>query len=421
MKFIHTADWHLGNSMHDIDRIEEVRAFFKWLKDQINEQKAEALVVSGDIFDTINPPVTARREYYKFLALLLDTSCKNVIIVAGNHDSAPLINAPKDLLEALNIHVVGSISDDVQIENCVFELKDNAGNVCGICAAIPFVREPDLRKFTYDGDENFADNSFKELYRRAYEAADSLRAGRNIPIIATGHLYAANLEGRLSEIDCSTKTDDGTKRIDLVGNLGAINVSAFPPEFDYVALGHIHYPTRVAKNDRIRYSGSPFLLGFDEVNITRKILLVETECGSVPQVTPLEVPTFFDFIRIEGTVEEIKTAMAGLCLKNFERNTYIEIAYEVEIGKNIHDALSDLSINPPLHIVSWKPRFRGGHNYDSTLESFGVSDITELSEEDIFKNLILSRTGLDPESDEAKQCLDEYLPLFKEIANGVEQ
>ncbi len=419
MKFIHTADWHLGNSMHDIDRIEEVRAFFKWLKDQINEQKAEALVVSGDIFDTINPPVAARREYYRFLASLLDTGCKNVIIVAGNHDSAPLIDAPKDLLEALNIHVVGTLSD-IPVERCVFELKDSENNTCAVCAAIPFVREAELREFATE-DENFADNSFKELYRQAYEAADSLRAGKNIPIIATGHLYAANLEGRLSEIDCGTKTDDGTKRIDLVGNLGAINVSVFPPEFDYVALGHIHYTTRVAKNDRIRYSGSPFILGFDEVNIRRGVLLADVQRGCTPHVTQFEVPPFFDFKRIEGTVEEIKTAMASLCLRNFERNTYIEIAYDVEIGKNIHDALAELDINPPLYIVSWKPRFRSGRHYDSTLESFGVSDVTELSEEDVFKTLILSRTGLDPESGEAKQCLDEYLPLFKEIANEAEQ
>ena len=419
MKFIHTADWHLGNSMHSIDRIEEIRAFFKWLKEQIEEQKAEALIVSGDIFDTINPPVEARHEYYKFLASLLGTCCMNVIVIAGNHDSASFINAPKELLEALNIHVVGNITD-TPVENFVFELKDSENNTCAVCAAIPFVRESELRKFAED-DENFADNSFKELYKQAYNAADSLRAGRNIPIIATGHLYAANLEGRLAEVPCGEKTDDGTKTIDLVGNLGAVNVSVFPPEFDYVALGHIHYPTRVAKNDRIRYSGSPFLLGFDEVNIRRGVLLADVQCGFTPQVTQLEVQSFFDFIRIEGTVEEIKTAIASLCLRNFERNTYIEIAYEVEIGKNIHDALADFSINPPLHIASWKPRFRGVRRYDSTLESFGVSDVTELSEEDVFKTLILSRTGLDPESDEAKQYLDEYLPLFKEIANGVEQ
>ena len=417
MKFIHTADWHLGNSMHDIDRIEEIRAFFKWLKEQIEEQKAEALIVSGDIFDTINPPVKARSEYYKFLALLLDTCCRNIVIVAGNHDSAPLIDAPKDLLEVLNIHVVGSLSD-ISVESCVFELKDTENNTCAVCAAIPFVRETDLRRFAED-DENFVNNAFTELYQQAYEAVDSLRAGRNIPVIATGHLYAANLEGRLAEVQCGDKTDDGTKIIDMVGNLGAVNVSVFPSGFDYVALGHIHYSTRVAKNDRIRYSGSPFLLGFDEVNIPRNVFLVDVQRGSAPLVTPLEIPPVFDFIRIEGTIEEIKTKMDDLCLRKFDRNTDIEIAYEVEIGKNIHDALSDFTINPPLHIVSWKPKFKE-KRYDSTLDSFGVSDVTELSEKDVFKTFILNKAKLQPESDEAKKCIDEYLPLFMEIAKEVE-
>lgn len=418
MKFIHTADWHLGNSMHDIDRIGEICAFFKWLKGQIEEQKAEALIVSGDIFDTINPPLEARHEYYKFLSTLLDSCCRNIIIVAGNHDSAPLIDAPKDLLEALNIHVVGRISD-IPLEDCVFELKDAVGNAIAVCAAVPFVREADLRRFAEDG-KDFVDNSFSGLYRQAYEAADSLRAGRNIPMIATGHLYAANLEGRLSEVSCGEKTDDGTKTIDLVGNLGAVNVSVFPQEFDYVALGHIHYTTRVAGNDRIRYSGSPFILGFDEANIRRGVLLADVQRGCTPHVTQFEVPPFFDFKRIEGTVEEIKTAMTDLSLRNFERNTYIEIAYEVEIGKNIHDALSDFSINPPLYIVSWKPKFPE-QRYDTSLESFGVSNVKELSEEDVFRTLILSKIGRDPESEEAKQCIDEYLPLFMEIANEVEK
>ena len=70
--------------------------------------------------------------------------------------------------------------------------------------------------------------------------------------------------------------------------------------------------------------------------------------------------------------------------------------------------------------MSWKAKFNERRS-DSTLESFGVSDVTELSEEDVFKTLILNKTQLDPESKEAKKLIDDYLPLFKEIANGVEQ
>ena len=416
MKFIHTADWHLGNSMHDIDRIDEVRAFFQWLKGQIVEQKVEALVVSGDIFDTINPPLEAQSEYCNFLATLRGTCCKNIIVIAGNHDSATLIDVPKNLFKALDIHVTGRISDD-PIEKCVFELKDSEGNVIAVCAAIPFMKESDLRRFAEDG-RDFVDNSFGELYRQAYDAADSLRAGKNIPIIATGHLYAANLEGRLEKVECGEKTDDGTKTIDLVGNLGAVNVSVFPAEFDYVALGHIHYSTRVAKNDRVRYSGSPFILGFDEANIPRNVLLVDVQHGNTPLVTPLEVPPVFDFMRIEGTIGEIKTKMNDHYQKDLERDTYIEIVYEPETGRNIHDALSEYQTKPLLHIVNWKLKLPKQH-YDTTLESFGASDVKELKAEDVFRTLILNKTQLDPESDEAKKCVEEYLPLFMKIADEV--
>ena len=111
MKFIHTADWHLGNSMHDIDRREEAKRFLDWLRERIVDFGAECLVVAGDIFDTANPPVEARRMYFRFLASLLDTCCKNIVLVGGNHDSGALLDAPRDLLDALNIQMVGSMGD----------------------------------------------------------------------------------------------------------------------------------------------------------------------------------------------------------------------------------------------------------------------------------------------------------------------
>ena len=107
MRFIHTADWHLGNQMHDIDRQEEAQAFLQWLKNQIVEKNADTLIVAGDIFDTANPSAKSQRLYYTFLSWLKDTCCKNVVIVGGNHDSAVMLDSSKRLLEVLHIHVVG--------------------------------------------------------------------------------------------------------------------------------------------------------------------------------------------------------------------------------------------------------------------------------------------------------------------------
>ena len=416
MKFIHTADWHLGNSMDEINRTSETKEYLNWLKNQIEENKAQALVIAGDVFDTINPSVEARSQYFRFLASLLNTCCRNIIVIAGNHDSASLLEAPRDVLEVLNIHVVGTIAD-TPIENMVFELKDEDSNVIGICAAVPFIREVDLRAYATDGDD-FVNSSYGAVYQKAYEYADKMREGRNIPIIATGHLYAADLEGRLSQVDCKEKTDDGTKRIDLVGNLGAVKYTVFPKEYDYVALGHIHYATRVAKNDRIRYSGSPFLLGFDEVNIKRTVLLVQSERGELPEVKALEVPSYFNFVRVEGSIDEIKEEIEKMKRRTYDKTTYVEIVYDTEYGRNIHAELEDLS-DAPFQIVNWKGRVKNAHKL-SDFESMGVENVKELSEDEIFRILILQKTGLEAGSEEANKCLEEYLPLFKEIASEVE-
>ena len=143
MKFIHTADWHLGNMMHDIDRTEEAAAFLKWLKSEIEHVGAQALIIAGDIFDIVNPSNVAKTQYYKFLASLLKTNCTNVVVVGGNHDSGTLLDAPAGVLEALNIKVVGSINGR-KVEDLVVELKDGDENVIGICCAVPFMRNLEL-------------------------------------------------------------------------------------------------------------------------------------------------------------------------------------------------------------------------------------------------------------------------------------
>ena len=177
MKFIHTADWHLGNSMHDIDRQKETEQFLAWLKERIVELGAQCLVIAGDIFDTTTPPIEARRQYFRFLASLLETDCKNIVLIGGNHDSGALLDAPRDLLEALNIQMVGSLGER-PVEELVKELTDASGNVVGISAAVPYVRETELRRFKPEDATDFAQSTYSGLYSAVYEAAEKLRASR---------------------------------------------------------------------------------------------------------------------------------------------------------------------------------------------------------------------------------------------------
>lgn len=416
MKFIHTADWHLGNSMHDIDRQAETKQFLAWLKERIVEFGAECLVVSGDIFDTAVPPLEARRMYFKFLASLLDTCCKNIVLIGGNHDSGTLLDAPRDLLEALNIQMVGSLGER-PVEELVKELTDVNGNVVGISAAVPYVREPELRRFKPESDDtDFAQSTYSGLYSAVYKAAESLRAGRDIPIVATGHLYAAKLEGRPENDEGKDAKGHGMR--DIVGNLGTIPVSVFPEGFDYVALGHIHYTTTVAQNPKVRYSGSPFVLGFDEAKIPHHILEIDLKKGEEPSVQKIETPQYFKFVRVSGTIEDIIMQLNLLKNAPADKPLKVEIVFNYTPGVNINEALASVLEGAPFEVVSKKA------NRTDTLTADSFSDdtldsVNVLRDEEVFKILIMSKSGAKEMDESIKKNYDDYLPLFMQVVEEV--
>lgn len=416
MRFIHTADWHLGNSMHDIDRQEETKQFLAWLKDRIVRFGAQCLVISGDIFDTAVPPLEARRMYFQFLASLLDTDCKNVVIIGGNHDSGALLDAPRDLLEALNIQMVGSLGER-SVEELVKELTDASGNVVGISAAVPYVREPELRRFKPEsGDADFAQSTYSGLYSAVYEAAESLRAGRDIPIVATGHLYASKLEGRPENDEGKDAKGHGMR--DIVGNLGTIPVSVFPEGFDYVALGHIHYTTMVAQNPKVRYSGSPFVLGFDEAKIPHHILEIDLEKGEEPVVMKIETPQYFKFVRVSGSIENIIMQLNQLKNAPADKPTKVEVVFDYTPGVNINEALASVLEGAPFEVVSKKANRTDALTADSFSDDT-LDSVDELPDEEIFKLLVMSKSGAKEMDECLKKNYEDYLPLFMQVVEEV--
>lgn len=409
--------------MHEIDRQKESAEFLKWLNNLIVEKQACTLVIAGDIFDTANPSVEARRLYYTFLASLADTCCKNVIIIGGNHDSSVMLDSAKELLEVLNIRVVGSINNLSPSQMC-FELQEQNGNACGICMAVPFVREVELRGISENqkvSDGDLYSVIYQKLYTSVFEQAEKLRAGRKIPVIATGHLYASDLEGRLSSKKSSEKSDDGVKVLDVLGTLGYVPPSVFP-DADYVALGHIHYSSMVAKNPKIRYSGSPFVMGFDESDLPHHVLCVDLDCEGEKslEVEKIKTPDTFIYRRISGTLSEIKTELENLSKtqKTDSKPLYIELCYKRELGINAQEYLSDSirSLSENISVVSWKIADSEKIFASSGFEGLEAAEIKNLDDKEIFTQLILSKTGLEPESEEGKAALEKFLPLFLKIA-----
>ena len=428
MRLLHTADWHLGNMMHNVDRKKEQEEFLSWLTQVIRDEKIDTLIVAGDVFDTYGPPNWAMKNYYRFLASLLSTDCHNVIIVGGNHDSGNLLDAPGDLFNALNIHVVGTIANK-NIKDMVFELKDENENAIAVCAAVPFVPEIFLGDYCEDrkncNQGTFSDVVYSKLYGEFLKNALELKGDRNIPLIATGHLYAAGLEGRYEGMEEEKKTDDGVRQLDVVGNLGKVHVDAFPDEFDYIALGHIHYQTKVNKMEKIRYSGSPFIMGFDEADITHSVLRVDLGNTEAPHSLNVKRITVLDricFKRLKGSVNDIRAQLAEIVNKANETDEYerycLELYYNAEDTLALRALTEDMDFPENVSVVSWKAK-EPSNGYQVDLGVHDIRSMSSIQPEDIVRQLVLSKVSIDKENlteeeyeKRQQEEVNKYMPYF---------
>ena len=273
LTILHTSDWHLGRRLYGRMRYDEFEAFLSWLQDTISAQKVDVLIVAGDIFDTMTPSNRAQALYYEFLGKVSKSCCQHIVIVAGNHDSPTFLDAPSNVLKFLNVHVIGTACEDLNDEVLVLDAADGTPHC--IIAAVPYLRDRDVRSSAAGESADSKDANVIKGIRAHYDEVASIAKAkqtelaevhqRHIPIIATGHLFAAG---------GTTTEDDGVREL-YVGSLGKISADMFDESFDYVALGHLHVPQRVGGRESIRYSGSPIAMGFGEAKQQKQVLLVQ--------------------------------------------------------------------------------------------------------------------------------------------------
>src|SRR5690606_35223811 len=143
------SDWHLGHSLHEHDRGPEHDAFLAWLLGALDDLDVDALIVAGDVFETANPPAAAQRRWYAFLAeARRRLPALDVVVVGGNHDSAARLDAPRDLLDSLGVHVVGGLprrgDGAIDVDRLIVPLRDRDGAIAAWVAAVPYLRASDL-------------------------------------------------------------------------------------------------------------------------------------------------------------------------------------------------------------------------------------------------------------------------------------
>lgn len=289
LTLLHTSDWHLGRRLYGKPRYDEFKQFLDWQLQTLREQKVDVLLIAGDIFDTTAPSNQAQNLYYDFLSQVCDTDCRHVIIVAGNHDSASFLEAPKQLLKSFNIHIIGSMTDTPTDE--VITLSDKAGQAELIVMAVPYLRDRDVRTVGHgerlDDKERKLAQGIKAHYAQIADIAIAQQAQlkakykRTIPIVATGHLFT---------VGGQTMEGDGVRDL-YVGSLGSIGAEIFHPQIDYVALGHLHIPQAVGGQPHIRYAGSPIAMGFGESRQQKQVHLLRFDADPDLLSQPLQTLT----------------------------------------------------------------------------------------------------------------------------------
>ena len=299
MRVLHTADWHLGQHfLTGQERTTEQQAFLDWLLLTVQVQAIDTLVIAGDIFDTQSPSYTAQEQYYTFLVRMQATGCRDIVVVGGNHDSPTMLNASRQLLRQLRIHVVGGVPTDPAEQ--VLHLADAAGRPGLVVCAVPFLRDRDIRLAVAGETPDDRQLRIRQSIAGHYAALSEMDVGRrlreqDVPVLATGHLSAAGGEAR-----------EGAERDVHIGGLGLVGAEHFPAAFDYVALGHLHRPQVVGGRAHIRYSGSPVPLSFTEADDKQQVLLLEFKGAGAPTITALPVPVARRLQRFHGTLDEVE-------------------------------------------------------------------------------------------------------------------
>lgn len=374
LKLLHTSDWHIGRTLYGRKRYEEFEAFLTWLAETIQQNAIDALLVAGDVFDTSAPSNRAQELYYRFLCRVAASSCRHIVVVAGNHDSPSFLNAPKELLKALDVHVVGSSTASPEDE--VLVLRNDQDTPELIVCAVPYLRDRDIR--VAEAGESVEDKEQKliEGIRTHYAAVAALaeqkreELGADIPIVGTGHLFTAGGQ---------TVDGDGVREL-YVGSLAHVTAGIFPACFSYLALGHLHVPQKVNGSETIRYSGSPLPMGFGEARQQKSVCQVEFH-STAASVQLIDVPIFQKLERVKGDWDGISNRI--LELSATDSQGWLEVIYDgTEVIGDLRERLEAAISGTQMEILRIKnnriiERVLGQIHEEETLDDLNVHDVFE--------------------------------------------
>jgi exonuclease SbcD len=407
LRLIHTADWHLGHTLHGVSRQLEHQQFLSWLLAELLSKQADALIIAGDIFDSANPSAAAQAQLYEFLVNAKNQQpALNIILVGGNHDSATRLDAPSSILNALGVHVVGGLQRDnqhgIDWQRLIVPLTNATGEIKAWCGAMPFLRNADLPSSEADdplvtGVKTLYDELFAQLQQQAKNGES---------LIMTGHCYMVN--GNVSEL---------SERKILGGNQHALPVELFPKAINYVALGHLHLMQTVGANSHIRYSGSPIPLSFDESHYVHSVLQVELTAGQDVAVMPLKIPRHIELLRLPNSKDFATLSDVLVQLENLElaavhetQHPYLELRIKLDKPEpSLRQQIEEVIARLPVRLLKITTAYTGS---DGSLADLQIEQrLEELQPLDVFQRCYNNKYDT--------PAPDEITALFNELVESL--
>ncbi len=372
MRILHTSDWHLGKRLFKLDRGPEHELFLEWLLKTLIDQRIDLLLIAGDVFDTPTPPHQSLEHFYNFLHRVSIETKVEVYIIAGNHDSGLLLEAPAKILATHRVKVWGKLSHSVEDHWITFKDID-------ICA-IPFFRSYELLT-DGEGDALTA--------IRKYISREKVR-----PQLLMLHHLAGIHEAAGSEQVITLSGVDSIPTEDL-------------KTFDYVALGHIHKPQKISAQSY--YSGSPIPLRFSE-STKKSVMIIEEIDGKLLSETH-PIPIFRDFFSVKTDEKNYIEDLNNLT-KNTNLTPMVEVQIELTQPKTgLIDDLKTILEKKSMELLSYLPIYQTGEIKENRSDK-----LFKMSPIEIFEEFYSTKF---PESNGVPEDLKEdFSRLLEKVKNA---
>ncbi|MGA3680469.1 exonuclease SbcCD subunit D C-terminal domain-containing protein [Pseudomonas graminis] len=412
MRLFHTSDWHLGQNLHGQERDFEHASFLTWLLARLAERKPDVLLIAGDIFDTVNPPVKSQERLYDFIVSAHEQNPQlTIVMIAGNHDSGSRIELPAPLMRRLRTHALGRVLwlDDgvLDVDRLLLPLSNAKGKVVGWCLALPFLRPAEVTGAAL-GDNYL--RGIGQVHEMLIAAANQRRK-KGQSLIAISH---AHMAGGSVSVD--------SERSLIIGNAEALPASLFGESITYVALGHLHKPQRINGEDRIRYCGSPIPLSFSEIGYQHQILEVECDGETLVSVKPLLIPRAVNLQRVgPASLAELLLQLRDLpdidLLADVDRQPWFEVRVRLDepqpdLRNQIEAALEGKAVR--LVRIAAEYAGKGGRDEDANQD---LIELDQLSPQELFSRAWQDSYG----SEVDEQTLQDFATLLQDVQLESEQ